>query len=203
MKELYRRILIPLALSFAALGVVVFVVLDLSRVELAWEGTPATIVAALVASAILAGAALMSRRGGAESPGALRVLAVAGLVVGLAGFVGLARLDEEKTQAAHARTSQEAANQGPPNATITAFDIGFREHQVTVPAGGASIAYVDEGQLVHTLVIDGMPRFKRLVLRGRGDRVVGAGNFTPGRYNFYCDVPGHREAGMQGTLTVT
>ena len=27
-------------------------------------------------------------------------------------------------------------------------------------------------------------------------------NLAPGKYVFYCTVPGHRQAGMQGDLTV-
>ena len=203
MNEFYRRVLLPLAVSLAAVGVIVLVVLDFSRAELALAGKAATIVAAVAASAILIGAALLSRRERAGSTVALRVLAVAGLMLVFGGLVGLARLDEEKAQAAHASQGRQAANEGPPTATITAFDIGFREHQVTVPAGLVRIAYVNDGQLTHTLVIDGVPSFKRLEVGGKGDRVIGAANFTPGTYTFYCDVPGHRQAGMQGTLTVT
>jgi plastocyanin len=36
-----------------------------------------------------------------------------------------------------------------------------------------------------------------------GKQSVDLANLAPGKYVFYCTVPGHREAGMQGNLTVT
>jgi uncharacterized cupredoxin-like copper-binding protein len=35
-----------------------------------------------------------------------------------------------------------------------------------------------------------------------GSRVLSL-NLKAGKYSFYCTVPGHQMAGMQGTLTVT
>jgi plastocyanin len=35
-----------------------------------------------------------------------------------------------------------------------------------------------------------------------GKQSVDLSNLAPGKYVFYCTVPGHREAGMQGNLTV-
>ena len=35
-----------------------------------------------------------------------------------------------------------------------------------------------------------------------GKQSVQLNNLAPGEYTFYCTVPGHREAGMEGTLTV-
>ena len=50
----------------------------------------------------------------------------------------------------------------------------------------------------HDIVIDGL---------GKGPVVSkGVSSFKatlkPGKYTYYCSVPGHRAAGMQGTLTV-
>lgn len=35
-----------------------------------------------------------------------------------------------------------------------------------------------------------------------GDTAVGSTDLTAGEHDFYCSVPGHRSAGMEGTLTV-
>ena len=41
----------------------------------------------------------------------------------------------------------------------------------------------------------------KLVL-GANETVDTTFTATPGTYTFYCSIPGHREAGMEGTLTV-
>ena len=36
----------------------------------------------------------------------------------------------------------------------------------------------------------------------KGGTSTVSANVKPGKYTFYCSVPGHRQGGMQGTLTV-
>jgi plastocyanin len=70
------------------------------------------------------------------------------------------------------------------------------------PAGIDTIKMDSESGL-HTLVFDNgkLPGFKLEASSGESDELKA--NLKPGKYTIYCDVPGHREAGMEGTITVT
>lgn len=67
---------------------------------------------------------------------------------------------------------------------------------LTATAGEITIEHDAQGSVTHTLVIE-----------EAGVRLVGDDEATfelePGEYTYFCDVPGHQEAGMVGTLTVT
>ena len=69
------------------------------------------------------------------------------------------------------------------------------------PAGVDAIKLTSDGGL-HTLVFAGgkVPGFKLQASSGKSDELKV--DLKPGKYEFYCDIPGHREAGMDGTLTV-
>jgi plastocyanin len=198
MKELKDRVLIPLAVPLLALAVIVVVVLNFSRILLALEGDVATFVAIVTASAVLFGCAWFSARGEARSATNIGVLAVAGMFLVFSGLAGMAKINEEKTEAAAAA----GGDQGPPDLTITAFDLGFREKQATAAAGDIKIAYVNDGSLLHTLLFDNVGGFKEQV-NAKGDKDQDTVKLEPGTYVYFCDIAGHRVAGMEGTLTVT
>ena len=68
-------------------------------------------------------------------------------------------------------------------------------------AGDVHITYRNDGSIGHTLLIEGVDGFK-LDVAGRGDVDEGSVTLAPGTYTMYCDVAGHRQAGMHGTLEV-
>ncbi len=65
-------------------------------------------------------------------------------------------------------------------------------------AGCVEFTYVNEGSVAHTLLIEGQP-FELAI--GKTD--VGRIELAAGTYTLYCDVAGHRSAGMVAELTVT
>ncbi len=70
-----------------------------------------------------------------------------------------------------------------------------------LPAGVDAIKLESEGG-THTLVFDKgkVPGFQLEASSGKSDELKV--DLKPGKYTIYCDIPGHREAGMEGTITV-
>jgi plastocyanin len=71
-----------------------------------------------------------------------------------------------------------------------------------VPAGVDAIKLESEGGQ-HTLVFDGgkVAGFKLEAGSGKSDELKV--DLKPGKYTIFCDIPGHREQGMEGTITAT
>jgi plastocyanin len=93
------------------------------------------------------------------------------------------------------------AGGGPASVTIDAFDVYFKPKNVKAPAGKLDIHYVEQGSQKHTLVVTGVKGFELEVNPGKKSD-SGTVDLAPGKYTFYCTIPGHRAQGMEGTITV-
>jgi len=124
----------------------------------------------------------------------------------------------EPTPAAPAASSAAASTTAPAPASAPAAH---------APAGALKLAANPAGQLSYntktlsakagtvTIVMANMSPVEHNVTVAQGSKVLGATpTFTgatrtlslklkPGKYTFYCSVPGHRQAGMEGTLNVS
>ena len=92
-----------------------------------------------------------------------------------------------------------------PDLTVHAEDIHFDKKAYTVKAGDVKIAYPNDGAQTHTLVVQN-PSGDAVGAKLRvapGKETGGSYQLAPGTYTLYCDITGHREAGMQASLTVT
>jgi plastocyanin len=81
--------------------------------------------------------------------------------------------------------------------------LSYNTKQLTAKAGAVTIAMANMSPVEHNVTI------------ALGSKVLGATptfvggtkalklQLKPGKYTFYCSVPGHRQAGMEGTLTVS
>jgi len=84
--------------------------------------------------------------------------------------------------------------------------VGLSEFKIT-PASfsahvGDTLDVTNHGTVQHQLTIQGTTLATALLNPGQSAS-LDTSSLSPGSYTVYCNVPGHRSAGMQGTLTLT
>jgi len=102
-------------------------------------------------------------------------------------------------------TTNPAPVAAPDAATTTlaveAHEFSLSPKDLRTAPGSVAITYTNAGAIQHTLLIDGVSGFK-LDVPSAGDVDTGTAKLEPGTYTLYCDIPGHRSAGMEAQLTV-
>ena len=77
----------------------------------------------------------------------------------------------------------------------------FDQTELTAAAGEVTIELVNESGIPHNVEVEGngVEEVSETITEGTTELTL---TLEPGEYEFYCAVPGHREGGMEGTLTV-
>jgi uncharacterized cupredoxin-like copper-binding protein/mono/diheme cytochrome c family protein len=110
---------------------------------------------------------------------------------------------DEDAAADQDQATQDAAGEAPDAATtqnVTSFDIYFEPKEITIPANiDVPFTLPNDGAAAHNFSIDELGIDIDLPPGSTEETVI---NAPPGTYEYYCNVPGHKEAGMVGTLIV-
>ncbi|HEV2890325.1 MAG TPA: plastocyanin/azurin family copper-binding protein [Frankiaceae bacterium] len=144
-----------------------------------------------------------------------------GLVPAILAVVALAATGCSLPEAEEAkeRTNADAAH-GSPYPTLAASEAGaptidvvapgpqatWEKSKFTAKAGVVNIAFTSKGNSNHNLNLVGpgapYPLLWGVETGAPEERLTHAVELQKGVYTFYCSVQGHRQAGMEGTITV-
>jgi len=132
-----------------------------------------------------------SRRDGAFAIAiAVALLALVGAIVAVA--MGWRAVDESK-----------AGGGGGGEAAATNASVSLTEYAITdasVGAGG-SLDVVNDGAIVHNLFVEDS-ELRTADLASGAEETLDLAGLESGSYTIFCNISGHREAGMEATLTV-
>lgn len=91
--------------------------------------------------------------------------------------------------------------------TVKALDPGgkyaYDRKDYTAKAGTVNVALVNEGKENHNLLVEGVDKGKFKLSVTPGETKTGAVTLAARTYTIYCDIAGHRSAGMEAKLVVS
>ncbi|HZP30567.1 MAG TPA: plastocyanin/azurin family copper-binding protein [Acidimicrobiia bacterium] len=195
------RVLIPLLLPLITAVAVLIYVLNLSRALLAGGKWGALAIASIITVTILVGAAFISSRPRLRTSTLVMLVSTLFALVIASGLTTIGPSEEKETGGGGGYQPPAGA----PVATLSVTAepaLKFDATDYTVKAGVVQVNYVDGGG-THTLNFDTSdPNLQKFELDVPGGPKTGKVDLKPGKYTIYCNIPGHRAAGMQATITV-
>jgi plastocyanin len=203
-----RRVFTPLLMPLTILGLLLLFGMSLSRVLLAVPEAISVAVAVGVASYVLLMAFVVERNRSITAPAV-----AAGLVLGLLGVVGAGALaasagvrelhhEGDAAGGAEGEGGSNAVEIGPDALvwTTESTDLVFTDAPDQATAGTVTIALVNPTGVAHNVVFEDFQGDQPLAEATSGEDATEV-EVPPGEYVYYCSVPGHRPAGMEGTIT--
>jgi nitrite reductase (NO-forming) len=146
-----------------------------------------------------------------QMPRPSRILAVLLGVLALV-LAGCGSVPEGAIEANPSACPKDSSCYDPPRAvgegssfTIDAKEFEFFNMQGVAIEGDVQVTLENKGQAEHNIFIEGANEGSATdkdMTTQPGQSTTGTFNLFAGEYTFYCTVPGHRQAGMEGTLTV-
>jgi plastocyanin len=122
-----------------------------------------------------------------------------------AGGAGAAKPSGQANKASGGGAKPSSKGKGPGGTLKLAADptaIAYDTKQLSSKPGEVTIDFDNPSQVEHDVAIEsGGKEIAKSELVAQGKASVSA-ELSSGSYTFFCTVPGHREAGMEGTLTV-
>ena len=107
----------------------------------------------------------------------------------------------EGTPVAGTPVAEAGAEETPEEVTVEMVDIAFNPNEFAIPADTeVTVLLPNNGQIVHNFTIDPLGVRSADIPPGEVGTVIVTA--APGDYEYYCSIPGHRAAGMVGTLRV-
>lgn len=112
------------------------------------------------------------------------------------------------TQAATGSATDSSAGAAPDRAAAGAIRVALAEYHFTpgtikAKAGPVTLSLVNQGVVPHDLVVMLPSGAKKSAQITPGATTTfDVGDLKPGTYKIHCDLPGHTESGMVGTLVV-
>lgn len=79
--------------------------------------------------------------------------------------------------------------------------LAYVQTTLSAPSGAVDIKFTNDSSVPHDVSIEG--KGTSTIISGGATTDLKISNLPPGTYTYFCTVPGHEQAGMKGTLTVS